>query len=112
MGHEITLPNSFDDPGTEERMKKMSPTDHRGWKAKMLKLSENKISGNDAMLVINVEKNGVPNYIGGATFLEMYEAFKMSKKIFIYNPIPDGILHDEIMGMGPEIILGDLQMIQ
>ena len=40
----------------------------------------------DAVLVLNLdkEKNGeiLKNYIGGATFLEMYDAFRLGKKIY------------------------------
>ena len=69
----------------------------------------------DAVLVLNYdkEKNGVvyKNYIGGATFLEMYDAFRMDKKIYMMNPIPDNILYDEIAGFGPVILNGNLSMI-
>ncbi len=66
----------------------------------------------NSVLVLNFEKNGVPNYIGGATFLEMYDAFRLNKKIFIYNDIPEGILKDEISGFCPTLINGDLNLIK
>ena len=70
----------------------------------------------DAVLVLNLdkEKNGklLKNYIGGATFLEMYDAFRLGKKIYLYNDIPDGMLYDEIEGFGPIIINGDLDQIK
>ena len=77
----------------------------------MIRLSENKIKQNDAVLVLNFEKNGVKNYIGGATFLEMYDAFRLDKKIFLYNDIPQGMLYDEILGFKPIIIKGDLEKV-
>lgn len=62
----------------------------------------------DGVLVLNLdnEKDGkiIKNYIGGATFLEMYDAFRNNKKIFLYNDIPNGILYDEIQGFGPILI--------
>lgn len=108
-GHIISLPNSYDDPGAEARVR--GTEDHSKFKSEMFKRSENTISKMDAVLVLNFEKNGQKNYIGGATFLEMYDAFRMDKKIYLYNPIPDGILKDEIIGFSPIVINCDLDKI-
>lgn len=78
----------------------------------MIRLSEKKIQGIDAVLVLNFEKDGVENYIGGATFIEMHDAFRLGKKIFIYNDIPKGILRDEIIGFMPIVINKDLSKVQ
>jgi hypothetical protein len=110
-GHIVTPPNSFDEPMKEEEMKSLSPEEHQAWKANMMRLDKEKISQNDAILVLNFEKNGQPNYIGGATFLEIYKAFDLGKKIYLYNPIPDTFLKDEIVGMSAEVINGDLNKI-
>lgn len=111
-GHVITLPNSYDNPGREEEMRVKSPEDHRNWKGEMIRLQIKKVEANDAILVLNKEKNGIANYIGGATFLEIFKAFELGKKIFLYNPIPDNILRDEILGMRPTIISGDLSLVK
>jgi len=70
----------------------------------------------DAVLVLNfdkIENNKVlKNYIGGATFLEIYDAFRLNKKIYLYNDIPKGILYDEIQGFGPIIINKDIEKIK
>ena len=66
----------------------------------------------DAVLVLNYEKHGIKDYIGGSTFLEMYEAFRNNKKIYMYNPIPEGLLYDEIDGFSPIIINGNLEVIK
>ena len=90
--------------------------EHQKFKAKMYKQSEDTISNMDAVLVLNLdkEKDGeiINNYIGGATFLEMYDAFRLGKKIYLYNDIPKGMLFDEIEGFGPIIINGDLNLIK
>lgn len=111
QGHSITLPNSYDDPMHEERLKKESAEKHAEFKATMLRLQEKKIQANDALLIVNFEKHGQPNYIGGATFLEIFKAFELNKKVFLMNPIPDNILKDEIVGMSPVIINHDLSKI-
>lgn len=110
MGHEITLPNAYDDSGTEARYRETGQKEHAEWKASMLKHSENVIKSIDAVLVLNFEKNGQENYIGGATFLEMYDAFRLGKKIYMYNDIPDGMLKDEIEGFEPILLHQNLDI--
>lgn len=112
QGHKLTMPNCYDDPTTEDRYKALGQKKHSKWKAEMIQHSENVIKENDAVLVLNFEKNGIKNYIGGATFLEMYDAFRLGKKIFIHNNIPEGILHDEIVGFEPVILNGDIRGIK
>ena len=103
-------------PDTEQRMWNLGKEAHQEFKAKMYKQSEETISKMDAVLVLNFdkEKDGevFKNYIGGATFLEMYDAFRLEKKIYLYNDIPEGMLYDEIEGFGSIIINGDLNLIK
>lgn len=105
-GHSVYLPNCYDHPETEEDMRKLGKDKHAAFKAEMFKQSEELISNMDAVLVLNFTKNEIDNYIGGATFLEMYDAFRLNKRIYLYNPIPDGMLKDEIIGFNPIIING------
>ena len=113
---EVFLPNCYDDPTKEERMWHLGKDKHQEFKAKMYKQSEDTIKNMDAVLVLNFDKNTEgkieKNYIGGATFLEMYDAFRLNKKIYLYNDIPKGILYDEIEGFAPVIINGDLSKIK
>lgn len=112
---EVFLPNCYDDPTAEQKAWDLGVEEHQKFKAKMYKQSEDTISNMDAVLVLNLdkEKDGkiLENYIGGATFLEMYDAFRLNKKIYLYNDIPNGMLFDEIEGFGPIIINGDLDKI-
>jgi hypothetical protein len=111
-GHVITLPNSFDAPFKEEEMRKKSLEEHVIWKGEMIKKDKQNIAPNDAILVLNFKKNGEDNYIGGATFLEIYRAFEMEKKIFFYNPLPNNkYFKDELIGFNPRIINKDLSKI-
>lgn len=113
---EVFLPNCYDDPKTEERMWNLGKKEHQEFKAKMYKQSEETIKNMDAVLVLNYdkEKNGITykNYIGGATFLEMYDAFRLGKKIFLMNDVPDGMLFDEIEGFSPIIVNENLGLIK
>ncbi|MFA5230111.1 MAG: hypothetical protein WC422_01530 [Candidatus Paceibacterota bacterium] len=112
VGHIVTLPNSFDDPLAEEKIKILGHEEHKKFKTEMFELQNKKVAENDGILVLNFEKNGLANYIGGAVFMEMIKAFELNKKIFLYNPVPNNILKDEIEGMDPIIINGDLNLIK
>ena len=110
-GHLLTMPNCYEDPSTEEKYRKLGVEEHAKWKGQMIEQSIDVIKDNDAVLVLNFEKDDAKNYIGGATFLEMYDAFRLGRKIFLYNDIPEGILHDEIAGFRPVVLNGDLSKI-
>ena len=110
-GHAITLPNSYGAPFMEEELKKQGVEAHRIWKSAKLKEQVEKILANEAILVLNFEKHGQENYVGGATFLEIFKAFELGKHIFFYNPIPEGMLRDELYAMNPKIINGDLSKV-
>lgn len=111
MGHTITVPNSYDEPMKEEEVKKTGTEQHRKWKGNMIRLQKEKVDANDCVLVLNFEKNGQPNYIGGATFLEIFRAFDSNKKVYLFNPIPESNFKDELIGMGVEVIDGNLSRI-
>jgi len=112
LEHELTMPNSFDEPFREERMRELGPEEHSAWKREMMKLHEPKIRANEGVLVLNFEKNGQPNYIGGGTFMEVVKAWELEKRIFLYNDIPDNIFRDELLGINPTVIYGDLTKIK
>lgn len=108
-GHETFMPNCYDCPEMEAKYRGTS--EHAKFKAAMFKQSEKIISQMDAVLVLNYDKNGQKNYIGGATFIEVYDAFRLCKKIFFFNELPEGMLHDELIGFSPIVINGDLKLI-
>ena len=114
--HEVFLPNCYDDPATESRMWDLGEKEHQQFKARMFKKSEETIAQMDAVLVLNFDKKQndivLKNYIGGATFLEIYDAFRLGKKIYMYNDIPEGLLYDELQGFAPMVINGDINKIK
>ncbi len=70
------------------------------------------MQGADAVLVMNFEKHGIKNYIGGNTLMEIGFAHVLNQKIFLYNPIPDiPYYKTEIEAVKPIIIHGDLLKI-
>ncbi len=72
----------------------------------------NAMQGGDAVLVLNLDKHGIKNYIGGNTLMEMGFAHVLNQKIFLYHPIPDiPYYKTEIEAMKPAIIDEDLMRI-
>ncbi len=66
----------------------------------------------DAILVLNYDKNGIKNYIGGNTLMEMGFAHVHDKKIFLLNPVPEIGYKDEILAMEPVVLQGDFGHIR
>lgn len=63
----------------------------------------------DALLVLNYDKNGIKNYIGGNTLMEIGFAHVLNQKIYLLNPIPDiPYYKSEIEAVKPIILNGDL----
>ncbi|MCK4521318.1 MAG: hypothetical protein KAU20_02005 [Nanoarchaeota archaeon] len=91
-----------------------------GWDEEIEKLKENlmrehfdKIKESDAILVLNFDKDGKKNYIGGNSLIEMGLAFALNKKIFMLNPIPEDLSYtEEIKGMKPIVINGGLERVK
>ena len=72
----------------------------------------NCITKSDAILVCNYDKNGIKNYIGGNTLMEIGFAHVHNKKIFLLNPIPEVSYKDEIGAMCDVILNGNLNKIK
>ncbi len=70
------------------------------------------IKNSDAILVCNFDKNGIKNYIGGNTLMEMGFAHVNDKKVFLLNPIPEEVSYsDEIKAMVDVVLNGNLNLI-
>ena len=54
--HTVFLPNSYDDPNAEDKMKSLGETKHKEFKAAMFKQSAETIANMDAILVLNLDR--------------------------------------------------------
>lgn len=71
-----------------------------------------KIEISDAVLVVNVTKKEIENYIGANTFLEMGFAYYRKKKIYTLNPLPNQpYIIDELLTFDPVVLNGKLEAI-
>lgn len=123
LGHQVKLPpveikgkngNAIHVKEYYEKRKAEKNKNSWVWERKRdaMKLHFQKVEWSDAVLVLNFSKNKIPNYIGANTFLEMGLAFHLNKKIFLFNDIPDISSKEEILGMKPVIINGDIEKIR
>lgn len=106
LGHEVLIPVKAEgvDYWTDDRTSRVEA------KKKFEFIGEHmdKIAKSDAILVVNVTKKDIENYIGANTFLEIGFAHYKKKKIFFLNPIPDqSYIIDEIETVEPQIINSD-----
>lgn len=67
-----------------------------------------KIEKSDVILVLNYDKKGIKNYIGGNTFLEIGLAYWLGKKVYLLHPIPEMDYQTELFAMQPVILNGDV----
>ncbi|MDP3900092.1 MAG: hypothetical protein Q8Q23_03365 [bacterium] len=87
-----------------------------GWiwdlKEKAIIAHFDKVAWSNAVLILNYDKNGISGYIGGNTFLEIGVAFYLKKRIYFLNNIPEMDYKEELIGMKPIVINGDLEKIK
>lgn len=77
-------------------------------KTKLIRDHIEKIKASDAVLICNATLGERVNYIGANSFLEMGFAFAFGKPIYLLNDIPTQPNTDEIAGMVPICLRGDL----
>lgn len=110
---EVLLPMGF---GGNDKKKKAELSVEEDGKRKidhnLIEKHYLKIVSSDCILVVNHKKNGVENYIGGNTLLEMGFAYINKKPIFLLNPMPEISYKPEIIGMKPTVINGDLGILE
>ncbi len=113
MGHEATL-SKFAQAyvGKTEKEKEEITLYHKNERDAIREFWE-EIKTSDAVLVLNYDRRGVANYIGGNTLMEIGFAHVLGKKIFLLNPIPEIEFYEsEIAACKPVILEGDLKKIE
>ncbi len=112
LGHEAHISSFVNEyVGKSEKEKEKITIYHKTQKDAIRKFYE-KIKISDAILVLNYDRRGISNYIGGNTLMELGFAHVLEKKIFLMNPIPDiEYYRSEIEAVRPVIIYGDLTKI-
>lgn len=77
-----------------------------------LKVHYKHICQSDGILIVNLEKKGIKNYIGGNVLIEMGQAYVNDKAIFLLNGVPTQVPYiAEIECMDPICLNGNLNNI-
>lgn len=116
LGHEVIVHPHYESfaRGEEQDLWNRIETEHYALKKEQnyIKWYYDAIVGSDAVLVLNFDKKGIANYIGGNTLMEIAFAHVNNKKIFLLNAVPDIAYRDEILAMYDEILDGDINRIK
>ena len=107
-GYEAEIPNPHE---KEINYSSLSDTERAKFKNELIKEHLDRISESDAIFVYNEEKKNVPGYVGSNTLMEMAFAYQQNIEIFLLRPIPDLDHTDEILGMLPIVLDGDVLQI-
>lgn len=81
-------------------------------RAEMMRHQFNAIAWADAILVLNLSKNGIPGYIGPNTLLDMGRAFQLGKPIFLVCCRHELQHREEVLAMSPIAIEGNFDLIR
>lgn len=114
MGHKVSI-SSFAQKyvGIESEKEREDLTVYHKNETDAVRMYWEEVKKADAILVVNYDRRGIKNYIGGNTFWEIGFAHVLHKKIFLLNPVPEvDIYKSEIEATKPVIINGDLTKIQ
>lgn len=113
MGHEAYLTDLHEGfiGKTDEEKEKIKIFQKNNKDA--IRIFWNKMQGGDAVLVLNLDKHGIKNYVGGNTLMEIGFAHVLGQKIYMLNPVPDiPYYKTEIEAMNPIILNGDLSQLK
>jgi nucleoside 2-deoxyribosyltransferase len=111
LGHEVLMPNKAE--GVDYWAKDNKSRVEAKKKFRFIDEHLDKIEKSDAVLIVNITKKDVVNYIGANTFLEMGFAYYRKKKIFTLNPLPDQpFIVDELLTFEPIVLNGHLEDIK
>lgn len=116
LGHEPVIHPDYEAfvRGEKQDIVERIATEHAAVKRQYgyIKWYHDAIAGSDAILVLNFDKKGIANYIGGNTLMEIGFAHVNGKKVFLLNPVPQEVSYkDEIEAMMDVILGGKLELI-
>lgn len=108
-------------PKTYRAMKKNGDFDEQNYrhldrtptkKSLLIKTHFEKVAKSDAILILNLEKNGMKGYIGGNVLMEMAVAFYLEKQVYILNEVdPKLPVLTEVQGVNARVLNGDLSTL-
>ena len=108
MGHEVLMPVKA--PGVDYWSEDNTSRVKAKKTLELINEHLHKIEKSDAILVVNITKGNIKNYIGANTFLELGFAHYLGRKIYLLNPIPEQpYILDEVLTIDPIILEGNVK---
>jgi len=108
LGYEVKLPDSREG---KVDYNTLPDSERATLKESLIQEHLNEINESDAVLILNEDKKSVAGYVGGNTLMEMAFAYAQKIELFLFKPAPDMSYTDEILGMKPIILDGDVRKI-
>ena len=74
----------------------------------------NLLAASDAVIFLNLPKNGIDGYMGASALMEIGLAYYLKKKIYLMYPHPDPHQHrwaHEVASLQPTILNGDVSIL-
>lgn len=108
LGHVVVVPKDIEAYAIGEK------TVEGKWEKQEGDLFKNyweKINASDAILVVNLSKNDIENYVGGNALIEMGFAHILDKGIYLYHDVPEMAYADEIRAMNPVVLNEQLSKV-
>ncbi|MFA6131647.1 MAG: hypothetical protein WC702_01070 [Patescibacteria group bacterium] len=73
------------------------------------------LAGSDAVVFLNLPKNGIEGYIGTSSLMEMGLAYYLGKKIYLMYPHPDPNVHrwaHEVASFKPIVLNSEVELFR
>jgi len=113
LGHDPILSNFVDSFPNKNDSEKEEIKLKQKFEEDAMKKDWESMKQAEALLVINLLRHGIENYIGGNTLFELAAGYFGGKKIYLYNPIPEiPFYKTELEAVKPIIINSDLRKIR
>ena len=113
LGHEPILSNFINSFPNKNDLEKEKLKLKQKFEENAMKKDWDSMKVADILLVVNLKRHGIENYIGGNTLFELAAGYFSGKKIYFYNPIPE--IHyykTELEAIEPIVIYGDLTRLR
>lgn len=115
LGYEVQVPHGIEDHlADQDFVEKLDDNLEYCIKNDVMKKCFDQVANSDAVLVLNLKRNGIDGYIGVSALMEIGLAYHLNKKIFLLNNIPafkDQRWAHEVSIMQPIVIDGNLSKI-
>ncbi len=112
LGHAVVLPRNADKYAREKlALATAEESAEQKIKEDLIRMHYEEIKEADGVLVLNYDKGGVDNYVGGNSFLEAGFAHILNKNVYFLYDIPRMLYSDELEALQPIILEGDLSKI-